>query len=326
MGENIPDTPAMKWGRMLETEVRKTVGIILGKKIKKCGLMLSQEYPMITGSPDGICKDSIIAIKCPTTAKTYQNYFKNSKPTERNQLKIKNATCSTYDLPDDVLNEVGKNKPKVTGDALALEASTSTSPDIITEDVDDVLQMDFAALTVEQLIEKLKTEVIRDEQILKIFEDDFRALLLLVELLPVTYSVKSRKGKGKGKAKEKENHRKGNKRAATEETETNEPLHIHFPNKYLLRLVPEGTNLEQFVQDFRAKSSTSIQPYLVAPASQSSSQNTFINGDDWFLNVPDKGNSVTSFDLLYKIFYVSNLDYPDSPEIFIILWMSISTT
>lgn len=62
----------------------------------------------------------------------------------RNQLKIKNATCSTYDLPDDVLNEVGKNRPKVTGDALALvEASTSTSPDIITEDVDDVFDFEI---------------------------------------------------------------------------------------------------------------------------------------------------------------------------------------
>ncbi|GBP19894.1 hypothetical protein EVAR_75187_1 [Eumeta japonica] len=59
----------------------------------------------------------------------------------RNQLKIKNVTCSTYDLLDDVLNEVGKNKLKVTGDALALKASTSTSPDIITEDVDD--EFDF---------------------------------------------------------------------------------------------------------------------------------------------------------------------------------------
>ncbi|KAF5293378.1 hypothetical protein FQA39_LY02863 [Lamprigera yunnana] len=83
MGGSIPDTAAMKRGRILENEVRKTVSMELGKKIKKCGLMLSSEYLMIAGSPDGICEDSIIEIKCPTSAKTYQNYVKNGKPTEK---------------------------------------------------------------------------------------------------------------------------------------------------------------------------------------------------------------------------------------------------
>ncbi|GBP33078.1 Exonuclease [Eumeta japonica] len=80
---SIPDTRAMKRGRLLENEVRKTVGKKLGKKIKKCGLMLSKEYTMIAGSPDGICENSIIEIKCPTSAKTYQNYINNGKPTEK---------------------------------------------------------------------------------------------------------------------------------------------------------------------------------------------------------------------------------------------------
>ncbi|GBP42998.1 Exonuclease [Eumeta japonica] len=83
MGGSIPDTRVMKRGRLLENEVRKTVGKKLGKKIKKCGLMLSKEYPMIAGSPDGICENSIIEIKCPTSAKTYQNYINNGKPTEK---------------------------------------------------------------------------------------------------------------------------------------------------------------------------------------------------------------------------------------------------
>ncbi|XP_074112555.1 uncharacterized protein LOC141536144 [Cotesia typhae] len=142
--------------------------------------------------------------------------------------------------------------------------------------------------------------------------DDFRALLLLVELLPVAYSVRTRKGQGKGMDKEKEKKGKGKKRLANEENEENEPLEINFPNKYLLRLSPEGTNLEQFARDIRAKSKKNVQPYLVTVASQSSSASTFINGDGWFLNVPDNGNSAISFDLLYKIFYVFNLDYPDS--------------
>ncbi|KAG8034385.1 hypothetical protein G9C98_007461 [Cotesia typhae] len=126
--------------------------------------------------------------------------------------------------------------------------------------------------------------------------DDFRALLLLVELLPVAYSVRTRKGQGKGMDKEKEKKGKGKKRLANEENEENEPLEINFPNKYLLRLSPEGTNLEQFARDIRAKSKKNVQPYLVTVASQSSSASTFINGDGWFLNVPDN---------VYEIFIIS---------------------
>lgn len=50
----------------------------------------------------------------------------------RNQLKIKNKNCSTYDIPDDVVNQVGKGRPKETG-----EASTSSSVAIIIEDPGD---------------------------------------------------------------------------------------------------------------------------------------------------------------------------------------------
>lgn len=71
MGGKIPDTPAIKRGRSLEAEVRETVAMKLGKKIRCCGLMISKNYPMIAGSPDGICQDSIVEIKCPMSEKTY---------------------------------------------------------------------------------------------------------------------------------------------------------------------------------------------------------------------------------------------------------------
>ncbi|KOB75489.1 Uncharacterized protein OBRU01_07391 [Operophtera brumata] len=43
MGGKLPDTSAMKRGRMLEDKVRKTVSTRLGKKIQKCGLMLCKK-------------------------------------------------------------------------------------------------------------------------------------------------------------------------------------------------------------------------------------------------------------------------------------------
>lgn len=88
LGGIIPDTKHMKRGRVLEDEVRKTVEKLLRKKIKKCGLVLSTKYPMIAGSPDGICEDSIIEIKCPISAKTYKNYIKNGQASEKYNAQI----------------------------------------------------------------------------------------------------------------------------------------------------------------------------------------------------------------------------------------------
>lgn len=83
MGGKIPDTTAMKRGRILEDDVRKTVSVNLGKKIKICGLMISKNYPILAGSPDEICENSIIEIKCPMSEKTVKNYVNNGKPTQK---------------------------------------------------------------------------------------------------------------------------------------------------------------------------------------------------------------------------------------------------
>ncbi|XP_047543251.1 uncharacterized protein LOC125075585 [Vanessa atalanta] len=79
MGGKIIDTPAMKRGRYLEAQVKDIVSKKLGKKIKDSGLFISKMYPMLAGSPDGICDDCIIEIKCPISDKTYLNYVKNGK-------------------------------------------------------------------------------------------------------------------------------------------------------------------------------------------------------------------------------------------------------
>ncbi|GBP40401.1 hypothetical protein EVAR_25253_1 [Eumeta japonica] len=88
MGGKLPDTLAMKRGRILEDQVRKTVSIKLGKKINKCGLIVSKMHPMIAGSPDGICEDSIIEIKCPTSAKTLKKYVCDGKLTQKFYVQV----------------------------------------------------------------------------------------------------------------------------------------------------------------------------------------------------------------------------------------------
>ncbi|XP_072934877.1 uncharacterized protein [Epargyreus clarus] len=69
MGAKMPDTAAMRRGSNLELSVQKRVSDKLNVKISRCGVYICQEYPMIAASPDGIMRDAIIEIKCPTTEK-----------------------------------------------------------------------------------------------------------------------------------------------------------------------------------------------------------------------------------------------------------------
>jgi len=88
MGAKIPDTAAMKRGRTLEQSVRQTVGSKLKTKITLCGLYVCQENPMIAASPDGLVKDAVIEIKCPTKAKAKDRYLKNGVITEKCKAQV----------------------------------------------------------------------------------------------------------------------------------------------------------------------------------------------------------------------------------------------
>ncbi|KAF9793822.1 hypothetical protein SFRURICE_010215 [Spodoptera frugiperda] len=88
MGAKTPDTHAMKRSRKLESSVIKTVQNILKKRVKPCGLFLSPQYPMIAASPDGICKDAVIEVKCPTSENTETNYIRNGNISEKYLAQI----------------------------------------------------------------------------------------------------------------------------------------------------------------------------------------------------------------------------------------------
>ncbi|RVE48496.1 hypothetical protein evm_006807 [Chilo suppressalis] len=89
MGAKTPDTRAMKRGRVLESKVREAVEKKLGKKIKECGLFISPQNPFLAGTPDGICDSEIcIEIKCPTSEKTFKNYIKDGKVTQKYMAQL----------------------------------------------------------------------------------------------------------------------------------------------------------------------------------------------------------------------------------------------
>ncbi|CAH2094797.1 unnamed protein product [Euphydryas editha] len=95
MGGNIPDTPAMKRGRLLECKVLQKVQTMLKKKIRKCGLFISKDFPMIAGSPDGIGEQFTVEIKCPLNENTIKQYIQNGKPSNKcyDQIQIQMYVC-----------------------------------------------------------------------------------------------------------------------------------------------------------------------------------------------------------------------------------------
>lgn len=84
----LKDTAAMIRGRKLEKNVRKEVEKIKGIKIYPSGLNIKHEHPVMGASPDGICDDYVIEIKCPSSIKAISSYIKNDKITDKYYAQI----------------------------------------------------------------------------------------------------------------------------------------------------------------------------------------------------------------------------------------------
>lgn len=71
----LKDTEAMKRGRLLEGEVIKEVAKLRNIKIKRCGLLLNPNYPIMGASPDGETPEYSIEIKCPFSEAAFKRYI-----------------------------------------------------------------------------------------------------------------------------------------------------------------------------------------------------------------------------------------------------------
>ncbi|XP_074100641.1 uncharacterized protein LOC141528473 [Cotesia typhae] len=131
--------------------------------------------------------------------------------------------------------------------------------------------------------------------------------MILSTLLPVSNSIITKKGKGK---------EKGKKRKRDENDDDSEPLKTNaFPNRDLLKIVADGTNLINYVKEVKKRQVTNIQPYLILVKGQDT-ETFFIEGDNWLMNVKQNSTPIAAFNLLYKLFYVLNLKYPDNLQNF----------
>lgn len=79
MGASKPvETEEILRGKRLESEVLKCVENLRKIKIKNSGIIMHKDYPIFGASPDGVSSEYVIEIKCPSRAKTVENYVKNN--------------------------------------------------------------------------------------------------------------------------------------------------------------------------------------------------------------------------------------------------------
>lgn len=85
-GYKIPETKAITRGKKLEKEVVKEIEKAMNIKISQCGFVLIT--PFIGASPDGVCEDFTLEIKCPCSNKTMKNYINDNKISEKCKAQI----------------------------------------------------------------------------------------------------------------------------------------------------------------------------------------------------------------------------------------------
>lgn len=83
---------ALEWGKSMETTAIEAYEGKTGKKVERCGLYVSVQYPFIGASPDGLIGDNkILEVKCPYSIKDEMigsnNYFHLERDSEYLQLK-----------------------------------------------------------------------------------------------------------------------------------------------------------------------------------------------------------------------------------------------
>ncbi len=69
----------MMRGRILEPQVLKKVAEKMGLILEKCGLLLSEKYPVFGASPDAITEEYVVEVKCPTSLHSKERYLSSSR-------------------------------------------------------------------------------------------------------------------------------------------------------------------------------------------------------------------------------------------------------
>ncbi|XP_043473716.1 uncharacterized protein LOC122505901 [Leptopilina heterotoma] len=181
---------------------------------------------------------------------------------------------------------------------------------LFTEELNNNFLARFPTYYTEIIIGYCKTkrpDIFRKTSVLK--DENWKALAILDALLPSSNFIKKRKAneisKGKKKAKLSENQAQ-EKIVADVCSSSNS-----FPNPDLIRIIPEGTNVTDYIQNVIKEASGSLQPYVLCVSGQKLDK-YFIQVDGKLIEIDSNAHPITAFDILFKIHFVTNVEFADS--------------
>lgn len=75
----LPETSAMSRGKKLEAQVIRCIERKFEVELNFIGLKLNPKFPIFGASPDAICEEYVVEVKCPQSQKTFNNYLTKDK-------------------------------------------------------------------------------------------------------------------------------------------------------------------------------------------------------------------------------------------------------
>lgn len=78
----------MKRGRALEKQVIKELENKLKCKITACGFFTPHQFPIFGASPDGLLKECVVEVKCPSSDKTMKTYVIDGTITDKFKAQV----------------------------------------------------------------------------------------------------------------------------------------------------------------------------------------------------------------------------------------------
>lgn len=73
-GASLDHIPAVRWGKVNEKHALRRYTEVTGRKVRKCGLYVCVPKPFLAATPDGVCSDRLVEVKCP-----YKKEIRNSE-------------------------------------------------------------------------------------------------------------------------------------------------------------------------------------------------------------------------------------------------------
>ncbi|XP_031781313.1 uncharacterized protein LOC116416561 [Nasonia vitripennis] len=128
-----------------------------------------------------------------------------------------------------------------------------------------------------------------------ITDDVLKALLLLITLLPVSNAVKNKSKKKVDKPMDSSQKKK---------------VKMIEPYRFMIENINAGANVQEFVKSKRSECTSTIQPYIIQVDGET--PHFYVIADNAILTCNNRNDFTVAFDLMFKIYFIFNIQYPVS--------------